>query len=316
MSPPASSTNGEKGVKRAKPEESTPTSDRNGGSHAGDGSMKVQDFMSLLAKEANITNMTVETKDGRRISASFKDGLPATPDNKHVSVTYSKVAAGQSSLLANGSGSNGTSSLPPKKRAKAGEGSAEASWNAMSALVDAATVAQREHEKVVPGNIGASLMKKTTKRKPRKIIPEIKEYVEFTQKDVLFGRGGRSNRKYFFPPTRFSLHLDHVLTLASFDECCFSSSQIIQGTRSIGKLSQISKLTTEAVTRTKRLESLRESLTKFKMISEGAFWNWTGTSNAGSLYQTWLPEERLVRLFVRTTPRRHELQSGPNIREG
>jgi len=31
------------------------------------------------------------------------------------------------------------------------------------------------------------------KRKPRKIIPVIKEYVEVTENDVLFGRGGRSN---------------------------------------------------------------------------------------------------------------------------
>lgn len=279
MSPPASSTKGENGgIKRAKTDETTHTvtSDTNGGSNtvAGDNSsMKVQDFMSFLAKEANITNMTVETNDGRRISATFKDGLPAplstpangadasatkeasssgvtgkngktpmmsptrdiaktmtlmgaektasTPstqptsalaactspewaanyENKHVSVTYSKVVAGQSSLLVNGSVqmANGSSSLPPKKRAKAEESAAEGSWNAMSALVDAATVAQREHEQVVPGakglgaNIGASLMKKPTKRKPRKIIPEVKEYVEFTQKDVLFGRGGRSN---------------------------------------------------------------------------------------------------------------------------
>lgn len=84
----------------------------------------------------------------------------------------------------------------------------------MSALVDAATVAQREHEQSPPGLPGASeaaeekmttsimmgmdvpptaFKKKPTKRKPRKIIPEIKEYVEFTQNDVLFGRGGRSN---------------------------------------------------------------------------------------------------------------------------
>ena len=86
MSPPAPSTKGENGgVKRAKPEESTHSSDTNGGSNTGDNSsMKVQDFMSFLAKESNITNMTVETNDGRRISATFKDGLPAplsTPAN-------------------------------------------------------------------------------------------------------------------------------------------------------------------------------------------------------------------------------------------
>lgn len=41
------------------------------------------------------------------------------------------------------------------------------------------------------GGIGP---KPPSKRKPRKIIPEVKEYVEtYTDADVLFGRGGRSN---------------------------------------------------------------------------------------------------------------------------
>lgn len=287
--------------------------------------MKVQDFMSYLAKEANIANMTVETDDGRRISATFKHGLPIctttarigspasnvdssaalgsrtktvegitkdaasgetsgelsktdgetgkaammsptrdiattiamlgagktastpptlpTPDfdactspewaknyqNKHVAVTYSSIGNGTVSSLTNGngqkrngscvSGAGTTTSLPPKKRAavKTEEGSSESSWNAMSALVDAATVAQREHEQVPPGAPGVSggasakvatalamgvnfpttsLKKKPTKRKPRKIIPEIKTYVEFIPIDVLFGRGGRSNREW------------------------------------------------------------------------------------------------------------------------
>ena len=288
-------------------------------------SMKVQDFMSYLAEEANITNMTVETNDGRRISATFKNGLPiststaqigspasnvdlpaapgshrktvagpkkdsasgetsqesskadgetgkaammsptrdiattiamlgagktaSTPptlpkpgfdactspewaknyQNKHVTVTYASIVKGIVPSLTNGngkkrkgscvSGSGTTTSLPPKKRAavKTEEGSSESSWNAMSALVDAATVAQREHEQVPPGAAGfggsasakaatalamgmnipaTSLKKKPTKRKPRKIIPEIKTYVEFTPIDVLFGRGGRSNREW------------------------------------------------------------------------------------------------------------------------
>ena len=288
-------------------------------------SMKVQDFMSYLAEEANITNMTVETNDGRRISATFKNGLPiststaqigspasnvdssaapgsrtktveglknnsasgetseelskadgetgkaammsptrdtattiamlgagktaSTPptlptpgfdactspewaknyQNKHVTVTYASIVKGTVPSIINGngkkrkgsrvSGAGTTTSLPPKKRAavKTEEGSSESSWNAMSALVDAATVAQREHEQVPPGAAGVggsasakvatalamgmnipatSLKKKPTKRKPRKIIPEIKTYVEFTSIDVLFGRGGRSNREW------------------------------------------------------------------------------------------------------------------------
>ena len=271
-------------------------------------SMKVQDFISLLAKEVNINNMTVETNDGRRISATFKHGLPtctSTPQNgslesnidpsktlskevsgddgessnatimaptrdiattialmgtekiasaapstlqtpnsetsasqewainyqnKHVVVTCSTIVTGTLSSFQNGngqktngstaSGSDTRTALPPKKRAtvKTEEGKSECSWNAMSALVDAATVAQREHEEDPEGVLGMGgsasakvamtmatganipttiLKKKPAKRKPRKIIPEIKEYVEFTQKDVLFGRGGRSNRESF-----------------------------------------------------------------------------------------------------------------------
>jgi len=311
MSTP-SATNGDcNGSKNEKTEKTTLSSDTiesgsaSAGANGSSNSMKVQDFMSYLAKEANITNMTVETNDGRRISATFKHGLPngtstppkgspasnvdpstdlqsaektakgitnnetseesskpngevkkpammsptrdiattmammgaksaSTPStqtslrpegltspewamhyqNKHVAVTYSSVVAGATSSMMNGkvqktngssvSGGNTTTSLPPKKRAapKPEEGTSESSWNAMSALVDAATVAQREHEQVPASatalamgvNIpAASFKKKPTKRKPRKIIPEIKEYVEFTQKDVLFGRGGRSN---------------------------------------------------------------------------------------------------------------------------
>ncbi|VEU33637.1 unnamed protein product [Pseudo-nitzschia multistriata] len=287
-----------------------PTLDANGvGVVAGRGSissMKVQDFMSYLAKEANISNMTVETNDGRRISATFEQGVDDTtnqplpspadlseangngnavvkeepldgkkdekdgcqnasalmsptkrdiaatmammgankdastsgvavqgPDlethaslqwavnyrNKHVAVTYSSIGAGNSSLLTNGSAhkTNGNSSaLPPKKRAaKQEEGPSESAddWNPMTALADAATVVQREHVQVpqgVPGiaiaqaqaefakSMGKSFppaaqKKKTAKRKSRKIVPEVKVFVDFNQKDVLFGRGGRSN---------------------------------------------------------------------------------------------------------------------------
>lgn len=273
---PSSETNGPAaGASRASPSAS---------------SMKVQEFMSYLAKEANISNMTVETKDGRRISATFENGIPtgvtspsepseppkenadggsedgeasegpsgkkdktkkedkrnglqspsrdvattiamltATPastlpakssqklpsqewdvnyQDKHVAVTYSSVAAGASSLSnGNGHKSNASSALPPKKRAaKQEDGGSESSWNAMTALVDAATVAQREHVQI-PSLVNATTLsmvangemepkKKATKRKSRKIIPEVKVYVDFTQKDVLFGRGGRSNRTY------------------------------------------------------------------------------------------------------------------------
>mmetsp|Transcript_8504 Transcript_8504/g.17656 ORF Transcript_8504/g.17656 Transcript_8504/m.17656 type:complete len:374 (+) Transcript_8504:238-1359(+) len=217
--------------------------------------MSVQNFMSCLAKEDNIANVTIETTNGKRISAVFKDGLPTSESkpgngstvtkkgdksekngkkamsptrdiaktlaklgadktastewtvhyqNKHVAVKYSTVGPIPSIMngnipKTNGGSGSGPASLPPKKRAaKAEDGSSEG-WNAMSALVDAATVAQRETEKSAAGASddiamgAAGFKKKPTKRKPRKIIPEVKEYVEFTQKDVLFGRGGRSN---------------------------------------------------------------------------------------------------------------------------
>ena len=299
MATPATSKSDTNSSSNDKAEKESPASDTQNG-RSGNDNMKVRDFMSFLAKEANISNMTVETKDGRRISATFKNGLPTSTsiplnesttsdldpsksssssekdskdpmktnkakndkgdvskimsptrdiattiammgtekiasttsiachsqewamnyNNKHVAVTYSSIENDTASNLneisqkKNGnfvSGSGTTTSLPPKKR-KTEEGSSETStWNAMSALVDAATVAQREHEKVPPSgsakvatvmemNVNtqtASFKKKSAKRKPRKIIPEVKEYVEFTQKDVLFGRGGRSNREYF-----------------------------------------------------------------------------------------------------------------------
>lgn len=283
----------------------TPSSDANGNtcamSRASISSMKVEDFITYLAAEPNIANMTVETNDGRRISATFEHGigetvttapssssdpskdtsngvsnnnswggpsdqtkdsvdgkdekgaltsptrdiattmaimgaekpasapkLPAPPvqgydsqqwainyRNKHVAVTYSSIGASDIPSISNGNAhkTSGSSALPPKKRAaiKQDEGAPDNSWNPMTALADAATVVQREHVPVpqgVPNSSGTQvassiatgevlprdlLKKKSAKRKSRKIIPDVKVYVEFTQKDVLFGRGGRSN---------------------------------------------------------------------------------------------------------------------------
>ncbi|OEU13503.1 hypothetical protein FRACYDRAFT_241836 [Fragilariopsis cylindrus CCMP1102] len=273
----------------------------------------VQDFMSYLAKEGGIANMTVETKDGRRISAKFEGeiAVPASKDastskaaataaaaaaadispvkdskatsenaaepepskqtavatatatttattattatttdantdsattttpptpgleaftskdwsvnyqNKHVEMEVSAVGDTKSSAAGGNASDDSKTSLPPKKRNAGGavkieEGGAASSsaeaaagpdgqpqWNAMSALVDAATVAQQQRDLIAgttTGQVagaaaaaGVAFKKKTTKRKPRKIIPEVKEYVDFTQKDILFGRGGRSN---------------------------------------------------------------------------------------------------------------------------
>jgi len=260
--------------------------------------MKVQEFMTILAKEANIANMTVETNDGRRISATFEHGIagtmapsiPSDPSkangngvskdgtrgggsdqkkdkvdgnennsaltsptrdiaatmammgaektvlaptlpaqtlaahasqqwainyqNKHVAVTYSSIGAEDPPSVQswNDYNTTETSALPPKKRAaKQEDGASESDWDPMTTLADAATVVQQEHMQVPQGVVGITgtqvasaittggnvpteaLKKKPCKRKSRKIIPDVKEYVEFIQKDVLFGRGGRSN---------------------------------------------------------------------------------------------------------------------------
>jgi len=139
--------------------------------------------------------------------------------NKHVEMEVSAVGDTKSSAAGGNASDDSKTSLPPKKRSAGGavkieEGGAASSaeaagpegqpqWNAMSALVDAATVAQQQRDLIAGSTTvqvaaaaaasGAAFKKKTTKRKPRKIIPEVKEYVDFTQKDILFGRGGRSN---------------------------------------------------------------------------------------------------------------------------
>ena len=284
----------------------TPSSDNDGAdpavSRASTSSMKVQEFMTILAKEANIANMTVETNDGRRISATFGHGIagtmapsiPSDPSkansnevskdgawgggldqkkdtvdgnennsaltsptrdiaatmammgaektisaptlptptlaahasqqwainyqNKHVAVTYSSIGAADLSSIPswNDYKISETSALPPKKRAaKQEDGASESDWNPMTTLADAATVVQRKHMQAPQDVVGIAgtqvasaittgenipteaLKKKPCKRKSRKIIPDVKEYVEFIQKDVLFGRGGRSNRECF-----------------------------------------------------------------------------------------------------------------------
>jgi len=267
----------------------------------------VQDFMSYLAKESNIASMTVETSDGRRISAKFEGEIAVpTPNTTDLSVQASKAptnagpskqttvaikaidtnntgennirsdkvikgaeksdstptsslqpmsdleaftsrdwsinyqdkhvevsgledpkncAAGNKSLpsplLTSSTSDDSKTSLQSKKRSaiKTEDGSPETEpgkpkWNAMSALADAATVAERQREQNAGIASAAKITtagaqttataistssnnqvskKKASKRKPRKILPDVKEYVEFTDTDVLFGRGGRSN---------------------------------------------------------------------------------------------------------------------------
>jgi hypothetical protein len=161
-------------------------------------------------------------------SSCFRD--PFKQNGRYVS-TLNKT---EDVAMDTGSSGGGSASLPPKKRtaaqASATGGAPEnnkTDWNAMfksalKPLVDAASVAQREHhpdddeEETPPeellagmrnkvpvgtferinsstasnhyhyngsdGEGGASAKKKSSKRKPRKIIPANKEYVDFTDK--------------------------------------------------------------------------------------------------------------------------------------
>ena len=99
-----------------------------------------------------------------------------------------------------------STALPPKKR------HGKTDWNAMyadalSPLVEAAaraTPAEEPEENrqgsSVSSPVDSNLPQKQAKRKPRKIVPQVKTFVEeYRDIDVLFGRGGRSNHVSTFP---------------------------------------------------------------------------------------------------------------------
>ena len=116
--------------------------------------------------------------------------------------------AGDVGMANGGGGGGGSASLPPKKRAAAAavkadtpndknNGKNKTDWtamfkNALKPLVDAASAAEREPHHPPPGGIlGLSRTtavnpptqnKPAGRRKPRKIIPENKEYVEISEK--------------------------------------------------------------------------------------------------------------------------------------
>ncbi|KAG7347021.1 hypothetical protein IV203_006090 [Nitzschia inconspicua] len=120
--------------------------------------------------------------------------------NSHIDVTYDTCFTDPKTGEVVTNTANGASMLPPKKRAAApnvnGNGNTgDDHWNdmfkrALAPLVNVA-VAQREQGPSVPSPTPSA--KRSGRRKPRKIIPEVKNYCDFTEKDVLFGRGGRSN---------------------------------------------------------------------------------------------------------------------------
>jgi hypothetical protein len=114
----------------------------------------------------------------------------------HVDVSYTNCFAPGSSQKA---GLSQSSVLPPKKRG------GKTDWkgmfdDALSPLVEAAemhsqAVAADGAKKPPPKN--RNDLPKQSKRKPRKIIPVNKEYInEYSDTDILFGRGGRSNHHH------------------------------------------------------------------------------------------------------------------------
>jgi hypothetical protein len=115
---------------------------------------------------------------------------------KHVDVTYSHFFSTTEPKRKSSNIPN--TALPPKKRL------GKTDWNAMyrsalSPLVEAAAQAAPAEVPEGPQKSSTSSTKTykpssgKSKRKPRKIIPEVKEYVLYRETDVLFGRGGRSN---------------------------------------------------------------------------------------------------------------------------
>jgi hypothetical protein len=151
-------------------------------------------------------------------SSCFTDGLapavaPSSMDGNGLRA-FSELIQGAAAAAA------GETSLPPKKRAArdaaGGSAGGKTDWltmynSALKPLVEAASWAQKEQ----PAEVGAGRGTGNTsphraaskmsagassspahpkkKRKPRKIVPEVKQFVTFTDLDVLFGRGGRSN---------------------------------------------------------------------------------------------------------------------------
>jgi hypothetical protein len=117
----------------------------------------------------------------------------------HVDVSYANSFNTKSQDAARLQSSKPSAALPPKKRA------GKFDWqgmfeNALSPLVTAASIVQPQPlatasdaaKKPPPKDMKTS--PKQSKRKPRKIIPVNKEYIdEYRHSDILFGRGGRSN---------------------------------------------------------------------------------------------------------------------------
>eukprot|EP00980_Cylindrotheca_fusiformis_P026201 scaffold15514_cov129-Cylindrotheca_fusiformis.AAC.9 len=141
-------------------------------------------------------------KNNSSLSPDSKNGLAPTDlhnDNAkgHVDVSYTSSFKAKSQDTGRINSLRPPAVLPPKKGSFDWQGMFK---NALSPLVTAASIVQPQplapalgdQKKPPPKNTNA--IPKESKRKPRKIIPVNKEYIdEYRDSDILFGRGGRSN---------------------------------------------------------------------------------------------------------------------------
>jgi hypothetical protein len=143
------------------------------------------------------------TKAPPKASSSTANAFPSREwktdyGKDHVDVTYTNCFTSSTSRKPSSS-----FTLPPKKQVAKGKTDWYGDYaDALSPLVEAASRAQpqpveSEDEQAEPTDSRKPAPKsppKPSKRKPRKIIPENKDYVdEYSDLDILFGRGGRSN---------------------------------------------------------------------------------------------------------------------------
>ena len=214
-----------------------------------------QDFLHFLASQVDIAELTVVTKSGDKISASFDEtGAATTSDSKPFkSLEYlNKTLASQDSISSNDISkstayhkdaktapsilkepivsvtkdwnedygkthkdvdyrksfqTNEQSEPQSSNTVKPTEKGGKADWqgmfdSALSPLVEAASLVsplmKAQHLspmlKAQQGVPKRTLVPKRQGRKPRKVIPIHKEYIaQYSDSDVLFGRGGRSN---------------------------------------------------------------------------------------------------------------------------
>lgn len=144
--------------------------------------LSVQDYMKYLAG-CNLSSMTVHMKDGHRIDAKFigefANNTPNAESSDGTDCWSIKFHSAHVELSITGPGANDS---PIKQESTFDAPAVSAGKDrGLGVLFNAVTASK-------------STKRRKSVRKPRKVIPEVKDYVEYTEKDILFGRGGKSNR--------------------------------------------------------------------------------------------------------------------------